>query len=233
VAFAVRYPSVSASVLGPYSGFLDNAGERLELKDACGETVFDFTYKDGWYPYTDGTGRSLVVRDPVAPQDGVLGEAVTWGICNNPLGTPGASDATVAQAYYGWDNFTFTAAQRDDPLVGGPYADPDGDGRVNWAEYALGCDPWTPDERPLGFALVTYAKRRYASVAFDRPSNALDVQYTVLATGDLQWELFSPVGSALYQTVPLGDGRETVTLRETATATAPRRFLKLRVDFTP
>ena len=233
VAFAVRYPSVSASVLGPYSGFLDNAGERLELKDACGETVFDFTYKDGWYPYTDGTGRSLVVRDPVAPQDGVLGEAVTWGICNNPLGTPGASDATVAQAYYGWDNFTFTAAQRDDPLVGGPYADPDGDGRVNWAEYALGCDPWTPDERTLGFALVTYAKRRYASVAFDRPSNALDVQYTVLATGDLQWELFSPVGSALYQTVPLGDGRETVTLRETATATAPRRFLKLRVDFTP
>ena len=233
VAFAVRYPSVSAPVLGPYSGFLDNAGERLELKDACGETVFDFTYKDGWYPHTDGTGRSLVVRDPVAPQDGMLGEAVTWGICNTPLGTPGASDATVAQAYHGWDHFNFTAAQRDDPLVGGPYADPDGDGRVNWAEYALGCDPWTPDERPLGFALVTYAKRRYASVAFDRPSNALDVQYTVLATGDLQWELFSPVGSALYQTVPLGDGRETVTLRETTTATAPRRFLKLRVDFTP
>ena len=233
VAFAVRYPSVSAPVLGPYSGFLDNAGERLELKDACGETVFDFTYKDGWYPHTDGTGRSLVVRDPVAPQDGVLGEAVTWGICNTPLGTPGASDATVAQAYHGWDHFNFTAAQRDDPLVGGPYADPDGDGRVNWAEYALGCDPWTPDERPLGFALVTYAKRRYASVAFDRPSNALDVQYTVLATGDLQWELFSPVGTALFQTVPLGGGRETVTLRETTTATAPRRFLKLRVGFTP
>jgi len=97
----------------------------------------------------------------------------------------------------------------------------------------LGCDPWTPDERPLGFALVTYARRLYASVTFDRPAYALDVQYTVLATGDLQWELFSPVGSALYQTVPLGDGRETVTLRETTTATAPRRFLKLRVDFTP
>jgi hypothetical protein len=234
-AFAVRYPGVSAPVLGPYSGFLDNAGERLELKDASGETVFDFEYKDGWYPHTDGTGRSLVVRDPTLPQDGVLGEAVTWGICSHALGSPGSSDAKIAQAYYGWDNFHFTSAQRDDPLVGGPFADPDGDGRANWAEYALGSDPWTPDAAgpTVGLSFVTYSKKRYAALTFGRASNALDVQYAVWATGDLQWEVWSPAGTTPYQTVPLGGDRETVTLRETTPAATDRRFLKLRVTYEP
>jgi len=230
VAFALRYPTVSAPVLGPYQGFLDNAGERLELKDACGETLFDFEYKDGWYPYTDGTGRSLVVRDATAEQD-ALNEAVTWGISIGGLGTPGSSDSQTAQAYYGWDNFHFTGDEREDPLVGGPYADPDNDGRVNWAEYALGSDPWSGDVDSVDLTFVTVSKKNYCALVFDRPSNALDVQYAIMATGDLVWQLWSPAGSAVYRTTPLEAGRETVTLRETAAATASRRFLRLRLTF--
>lgn len=229
-AFAVRYPAVTVPVLGPYSGFLDNAGERLELKDPCGETVFSFEYKDGWYPRTDGTGRSLVVRD-VTPDQASLGKAVLWGISAGALGSPGADGGGIANAYYGWDNFHFTSTQRDNPLIGGPHADPDGDGRPNWAEYALGSDPWTPDVAPVGFSLASGAEGRYPALVFDRAANALDVQYALWATGDLQWELWAPVAAAVSEAVPLGDGRETVTLRETEPATAGSRFLKLRVTF--
>ncbi|HNX34925.1 MAG TPA: lamin tail domain-containing protein [Kiritimatiellia bacterium] len=229
-AFALRYPSVASPVLGPYEGLLDNAGERLELKDACGETIFDFKYNDGWYPCTDGAGRSLVVRDATLAQD-ALSEVVTWGISIGVQGTPGTSDAKTAQAYYGWDNFHFSAEERDDLQISGPYADPDGDGRVNWAEYALGGDPWVSDVEPVGFAWVTASNKKYAALSFKRPANAIDVQYELLATGDLMWELWQTVGSAVSSTTALDGNRESVCFRETVPATARQRFLKLRVTY--
>ena len=230
VALALRYPSVTSPVLGPYSGFLDNAGERLELKDPCGETILRFEYKDGWYPVTDGTGRSLVVRDASLVQD-TLDEVDRWGISIGEMGTPGSSDFQTAQAYYGWDNFHFTDDEREDPLIAGPFADPDGDGRVNWAEYALGSEPWADDVDPVGFTFVTIAKEKHAALIFNRPANAIDVRYDVRATGDLAWEHWAPVDSVVHRKLTLADEIETVTLREEVSATARQRFLKLRLTF--
>ncbi|OGV70390.1 MAG: hypothetical protein A2283_14115 [Lentisphaerae bacterium RIFOXYA12_FULL_48_11] len=229
-AFVLRYPSVSTTVLGPYQGSLDNAGERLELKDACGETIFDFEYKDGWYPFTDGTGRSLVVRDATLSQV-AMGEAERWGISIGEQGTPGSNDSLYAQAYYGWDNFHFTSLERDDPMTGGPYADPDSDGRINWAEYALGTDPWVDDVDSIGLTFVTVLENEYSALVFNRASNALDVQYDILATDDLISGLWSPVGSVVYQSTSLDSAREALTLRESAAITSDRRFLKLRMIF--
>ena len=231
-AFALRYPAVTSRVLGPYGGTLDNGGERLELKDACGETIFNFKYKDRWYPDTDGTGRSLVVRDATKEQD-ALDEAVTWGICNAPSGTPGSGDTVIAQAYYGWDNFHFTSSQRDDPLISGPYADPDGDGRVNWIEYALCSDPWLNETTSqLEFTFVTMSSQRYPALTFSRPSNILDVKYELLATGDLRREPWMGVDSSIYQQKTSPDGNnETVTLRESSAAAARQRFFTLRLTF--
>ncbi len=232
-AFALRYPSCGAAVFGPYDGQLDNAGERLELTDVCGENILDFEYKDGWYPATEGTGRSLVLRDPSTPYDD-FGKAVTWGVSGAAQGSPGAADAQLAQFYYGWDNFHFTELERADPLVSGPYADPDGDGRQNWVEYALGSDPWVADAEPaepVGIEWVEIGQARYAALRFSRPVNAPEISYDFLATDDLVLSPWGVVGSSVHSATPLAGERERVLLREQKEATAPKRFFRLRLTF--
>ncbi len=65
--FAARY-GAGFSIAGPYEGSLDNSGERVQLLDAVGEEILDFTYNNSWYPITDGLGFSLVVvKEQAAP----------------------------------------------------------------------------------------------------------------------------------------------------------------------
>ncbi|MBN2181917.1 MAG: lamin tail domain-containing protein [Sedimentisphaerales bacterium] len=45
-AFETKYGS-GINIAGQYSGKLDNAGERIRLADAAGQTILDFSYKDG------------------------------------------------------------------------------------------------------------------------------------------------------------------------------------------
>lgn len=228
-AFALRYPAVGVSVYGPYEGLLDNAGERLELTDACGENILDFEYKDGWYPASDGTGRSLVLRDTNTAYN-AFGNAVTWGLCGSTNGSPGAADASRAQAYRGWDNFHFTETERENDLVSGPFADPDGDGRVNWVEYALGCDPWVKDAEAVGFALAREGEMRRGVLSFQRPVNALDVRYELIATDGLTNKAWRVIGGPVMQVSPLADEREQVWLRDGAVA-APSQFYRLRLTY--
>jgi hypothetical protein len=76
-AFDTRYPGYSGRNAGVYTGRLDNAGERIRLEDAVGQTILDFEYKDGWRSITDGGGYSLTIIDPSggseALEDGLFG----------------------------------------------------------------------------------------------------------------------------------------------------------------
>ena len=91
-AFNAAHPGVTA--LGPFSGGLSNAGERLVLKDALGNIVDEVSYRDSkpWPQFADGGGSSLELRDPHA--DNSAPEA--WA----------ASDETARSS---WQNYTFTA----------------------------------------------------------------------------------------------------------------------------
>jgi hypothetical protein len=230
-AFALRYPSTQVPVVGPYEGDLDNGGERLELTDAVGENILDFEYKDGWYPVTDGSGRSLVLREPTTTPFRDFGNPVVWAISGGGLGDPGIPEKSFAQAYHGWDNFSFTELERDDPTISGMAADPDGDGRDNREEYAFGTDPRTADSPLLEFVWVTEGVTRRPGLRVKRPTAALDVTYELLAAENLtDW---SAVPHNLSKTVVRSNQVEEVIFSETSDLPGSSRFLSLRYTVTP
>ena len=99
-AFQQRY-GTAAQILGTYTDYLSNSGERVTLYDPNSATnVFDVTYVDSWYPTTDGNGYSLVVKD-LAPSQAaatVLGVATAWRASTAAGGSPGAADPVAAAA---------------------------------------------------------------------------------------------------------------------------------------
>ena len=70
-AFAMRYGSISQSVVGPYTGKLDNGGETITLVAANAAVIFSLTYDDsnGWSEDADGGGYTLVNLYPVSGTD--------------------------------------------------------------------------------------------------------------------------------------------------------------------
>lgn len=91
-AFAARY-GAGLQVVGPYAGSLANAGERLTLRDATGQTIHDFRFDDNWYTVTDGPGFSLTVRDPLTADANALGDKRLWRPSAQMGGSPGYDDS--------------------------------------------------------------------------------------------------------------------------------------------
>ncbi|MFW6161244.1 MAG: lamin tail domain-containing protein, partial [Planctomycetota bacterium] len=89
-AFASRYETAGLTIAGEYARLLDNGGEGLRLRDAFGETIQSFDYRDGWHPSTDGEGFSLVIVDPQGDV-GLWDERAGWRPSRYPDGSPGAA----------------------------------------------------------------------------------------------------------------------------------------------
>ena len=89
-AFRLRHPDL-IGVLGGYEGNLNNDGDRLELTEASGEVVLDFSFNDAWYPRSDGLGYSLVLRDPATAVT-ALSLASSWIASAARDGSPGQGD---------------------------------------------------------------------------------------------------------------------------------------------
>ena len=87
-AFEDRY-GTQINIAGQYTGRLANGGERIRLEDAIGQTILDFSYKDGWYDGTDGQGFSLVIIDPFNPDPTSWDDKDSWRAGTNIGGSPG------------------------------------------------------------------------------------------------------------------------------------------------
>jgi hypothetical protein len=87
--FAGRYDTSNLTIAGQYAGRLDNAGETIELQDAVGTVVHQFTYDDGWYDSTDGAGYSLSVKDPAYPDMTLWSRPSGWRSSIAVGGSPG------------------------------------------------------------------------------------------------------------------------------------------------
>ncbi len=79
------------NIAGQYSGSLNNAGERIELRDAVGTVIHDFRFEDGWFDITDGQGFSLTVKDPTADPNS-LDSKRAWRPSAYVGGSPGYDD---------------------------------------------------------------------------------------------------------------------------------------------
>jgi hypothetical protein len=90
-AFQTRY-GTKLPVVGQYVGSLDNAGERIELVDATGQTIQSFTYADDWFKNTDGLGFSLTVKEPETTGVDSLDDKNAWCPSVSVGGSPGAKD---------------------------------------------------------------------------------------------------------------------------------------------
>jgi hypothetical protein len=90
-AFQARY-SAKLPVVGEYTGSLDNGGEHIELTDAVGQVIRSFTYDDSWFKKTDGSGYSLVIRDPRASDPNSLSDEAAWRPSTTVGGSPGRGE---------------------------------------------------------------------------------------------------------------------------------------------
>lgn len=232
-AFRLRH-GPSPVVAGTFLGNLDNAGETIQLLDASGEVVLDFTYHDDWFPPTDGSGRALVARAS-SPDHALYDSPLNWAISGAASGSPGAADASFAHVYEGWRWDHFTAGQMptllDPNLPAATGQDPDGDQRVNLAEYAFGGQPTAAGaDAPAAGALVDVSGQKHLAVTFTRRAGTLDLLYS-LETADNPAGPWFPL-DAVEQTpaVPAGDGLETVTWRDTAPLSTSTRLVRVRVD---
>jgi len=93
-AFQVRYGS-DLSIAGQYTGSLNNAGERIELQDAIGQTILDFSYSDNWYGITDGEGFSLTIIDPASSDPNSWSQKDAWRPSAYINGSPGWDDSGI------------------------------------------------------------------------------------------------------------------------------------------
>jgi hypothetical protein len=71
---------------------LAHSGEKITLVDSVGETILSFSYQDGWFKQTDGTGNSLVIRDAAAADRSLWGKSEGWAASHAATGSPGADE---------------------------------------------------------------------------------------------------------------------------------------------
>ncbi|MBK8478620.1 MAG: hypothetical protein IPL39_20770 [Opitutaceae bacterium] len=214
---AVNNPQLAFAPDGtPYVAFAD--GDH-----AGAATVMRFT-GTGWatigrvgFSAGEATPRGLVFAGDGSPR--LL--FCDWGNGIKATVMKLAPIATIS--YAKWVRANFPAVEQTQPGVFGPQADPDGGGVANLVRFGFGLPargPVTTAPTKLGFE--DYGTEQYATLSFNRLSDAPGLTYTVQASDDLiRWfphSVWEPNASA------------KVSIRDFVTVDShERRFLRVKV----
>ncbi len=149
------------------------------------------------------------------------------------LGAAQQATVNVTTAFGTWQTSNFTPLEIADVNIAGDSADPDNDGIKNLVEFALNTPPKTPNTTSLpAQAIQNVGGTNYLTLTFLRRVPALDLVYSVKTNGSMTtaWQANAvQVGTAVNN----GNGTETVTFRDSTSASATSRFLRLDVTRTP
>lgn len=132
-----------------------------------------------------------------------------------------------------WRSDAFPTEQLRDAAISGYYVDPDGDGRLNLFEYAVGSDPLVPNDDPVfwaSFEPLSGAGPKEFILSYVRSKSADDVAFRVQGTSD--WMTWVDVGSRFepVDVIANADGKtETVRLR-LAESPTEQLFLRLQIN---
>lgn len=147
------------------------------------------------------------------------------------MGTPeqlGIAPPELGSTYEDWLSRHFTQAERDNPQISGPTANPVGDGIVNILKYALGLDPRTPASgRDLPQVEIDGGTLRLTYPELHEPR---DINYLPQMSVDLSgWngDGVIQVGRELH---PDLTGFDLVTVEATPPAETDRGFLRIMIS---
>ncbi len=132
-----------------------------------------------------------------------------------------------------WETFGFVNPSEEN-TVWGPLADPDGDGRTNFFEYAFGFDPVHADfvSDPLVGGISRQGNQTYLTLSFKRRKNQVDptLQYQVELLENGSWRLLESGEFVVESSTTIDDRFEQTTFRLTSPLTSgPGRIVRVRV----
>ncbi|MSU36344.1 MAG: hypothetical protein EXS36_14855 [Pedosphaera sp.] len=190
-----------SNVLGPFTGSLGNAGEKLKLRDRNGRLMDQLTYNEGgkWPLAPDGSGAALAKRDPNTISD----VAENWTSSVVLGGTPGTRNfpdsGPVSRSLIALnDPWRFEATGTD---LG-----------TGWKERDFNDSSWSGENGQSGTQLVSYwpfngnatATRGTSGTSSDAVTAGSDRSGT--SPGALSFS-----GATQYVTVPGGGGLNAAT----------------------
>jgi hypothetical protein len=162
-------------VYGPFTGRLDNDGERIELSNANGEIIISFRYNDAWpWPNSpDGTGHSLILLKLGGDPE----EASSWSASTYIGGTPGGPDEaqvgpvgpnTVTLVDVNYPGRYFKGTKEPSPGTGGAPT-------IDWTKIGFNDDPstteWLVGNSGYGYSNNSASEREFIKTTLTMNDN--------------------------------------------------------------
>ncbi|MCA9246007.1 MAG: lamin tail domain-containing protein [Planctomycetales bacterium] len=177
---AARYPDIS--ILGDFSGQLNNSGERILLLDAVGNPADEVHYFEGgrWPEYADGGGSSLELRNVDA--DNARGEA--WAASDeaaNSVWRQYIVRGTVGPDWVGalYNEFIFGLLDSGEFLIDDIHVVVDPDGEASEMMQNGTFDDDVPGTAPFAWRLIG----NHAGTVIADPDDASNQVLHVIAHG--------------------------------------------------
>jgi len=162
-------------VEGPFTGRLDNDGERVELSNANGEVIISFRYNDTrpWPNSPDGTGHSLILLKLGGDPE----EASSWSASTFIGGTPGRPDEaqvrppepnTVTLVDVNYPGRYFKGTKEPSPGAGGVPT-------IDWTKIGFNDDPstteWLNGPSGYGYSDNSASEREFIKTTLNMKGN--------------------------------------------------------------